>query len=73
MMACPAGVLARHPRMALPSLARGCGLVPALRLQAVRIPLRRLRLLVVIGVDLLLGPGLYQERGENSNCQHESE
>ena len=45
--------------MALPSLARGCGLVPALRLQAVRIPLRRLRLLVVIGIDLLLGRGLY--------------
>ena len=59
MMACPAGALARHPRVALPSMTRGGSLVPALLLWAVRIPLRRLRLLVVIGVNLLLGPGLY--------------
>ena len=59
MMACPAGVLARHPRLGMSAMTRGGSLVPALRLQAVRIPLRRLRLLVVIGVNLLLGPGLY--------------
>ena len=49
-----------------------CSLVCALRLRAMRIGLRGLRLIVVIGVNFLLSLRHYGERGENSNCQHES-
>ena len=73
MMVTLAGVLTRHPRITMTAMMRVCDLVVALCLRAVYIGLRRLRLLVVVGVNLLLGPSLYQERGKNSNCQHESE
>ena len=49
-----------------------CTLVSALRLRAVSICLRRLRLIVVIGVNFLLSLGEYRERWGNSNRQHES-
>ena len=67
MMVSPAGVLASHPRIA--AMSDVCNLVGALRLRAVRIGLRGLRLIVVIGVNFLLGLDQY---GEDSNCDHES-
>ena len=71
MMVSPAGVLTRHPYMA--AMTSSGSLVSALRLRAVSICVRRLRLLEVIGVNFLLSLGLCQERGENPNCQHEGE
>ena len=70
MMVRLAGVLARHTDMS--AMTNGCNLVSALRLRALSVCLRRLRLLEVIGGNFLLSLRLHQERGENSNCQHES-
>ena len=49
-----------------------CSLVGALRLRAVSICVRGLRLIVVVGVNFLLSLRHYGERWENPNCQHES-
>ncbi len=73
MMVSPAGVLTRQPRAALPLMMRVCNLVVALRLRAMRIYLHCCRLVVVIGVNFLLSLCLHQERGENSNCEGESQ
>lgn len=70
MMVRLAGVLARHTDMS--AMTNGCNLVSALRLRALSVCLRRLRLLEVIGVNLLLSLGEDRERWENSNRQHES-
>jgi hypothetical protein len=69
MMVSFAGLLACHPGMA--AMSSGCGPVSALRLRAV-IGLRRLRLIVVIGVNFLLGLNQYGKRGTDPNCQHKS-
>ena len=73
MMVGPAGVLTRQPRVALALMMRVCGLAVPLRLRAMCIYLCRWRLVVVIGVNFLLSLCLHQERGENSNCQGESQ
>ena len=70
MMVSPAGVLTRHPYMA--AMTSSGSLVSALRLRAVSICVRRLRLLEVIGVNLLLSLSQYGERGESPYCEHES-
>jgi hypothetical protein len=70
MMVGLAGVLTRNPCIA--AMTNGRSFVSALRLRAVPICVRRLRLLEVIGVNLLLSLGEDRERWENSNRQHES-
>ena len=70
MMVCLAGVLAGQPRMA--AMANVCSLASALRLRAVPICVRGLRLLEVIGVNLLLSLSQCGERGESPYCEHES-
>ena len=70
MMVSPAGVLTRHPYMA--AMTSSGSLVSALRLRAVSICVRRLRLLEVIGVNLLLSLSQCGERGESPYCEHES-
>jgi hypothetical protein len=67
-----AGVLTRHPCVAMPIMTRVCNLVVALRFRAVRICMCRWRWLEVVGVNLLLCLGQYRERWKNSNRQHES-
>lgn len=52
MMVGPAGVLTRHADMS--AMSNVCSLVSALRFRALCVYLRRLRLLEVIGVNLLL-------------------
>ena len=69
-MVSPTGALTRHADMS--AISNVCSLVSALRLRARSVGLRRLRLLEVIGGNFLLSLRLHQERGENSNCQHES-
>lgn len=61
MMVSPAGVLTRHADIA--AMTNGRSLVSALRLRAVSIGLRGLRLIVVIGVNFLLSLRHYGERG----------
>ena len=73
MMVGLARVLARQPSVALPLMMRVRNLVVALRLRAMCIYLHGWRLVVVIGVNFLLSLCLHQERGENSNCEGESQ
>jgi hypothetical protein len=54
------------------AMTNGRSFVSALRLRAVSICVRRLRLLEVIGVNLLLSLSQYGERGESPYCEHES-
>ena len=62
MMAGLAGVLTCHPDMT--AMSNVCNLVGALRLRAMRIGLRGLRLIVVVGVNFLLSLGLRQNAGK---------
>lgn len=72
MMVGLAGVLTRHPRIAVTAMMRACDLVVALRLRAVSTCMRHWGLVEVIGVNFLLCLGQYRERWEDCNRQHES-
>ena len=64
-MVSPAGALTRHADMS--AMTNVCSLASALRLRALSVGLRRLRLLEVIGGNFLLCPSLNRKRGKNSN------
>jgi hypothetical protein len=65
----PAGALTRQAGMA----AVGSTLLSNLRFRGRFIGLSNRSLLVVIGVNFLLSLGQYGKRGDNPNCEHESE